>query len=100
MLGYMPNGEPALLQLRMALYGLRQSAREWAITLRDWLLAWRSHRLRAFADSFDASRYHAQVLFVLHRRAKGRARRPSARPRRRDDRRAEEGARERRGEKP
>ena len=28
------------------------------------LLAWRSHRLRAFADSFDASRYHAQVLFV------------------------------------
>jgi len=40
-LGFMPDGSPALLRLRMALYGLRQSAREWAITLREWLLSWR-----------------------------------------------------------
>jgi len=39
-LGFMPDGTPALLRLRMALYGLRQSAREWAITLRQWLLEW------------------------------------------------------------
>ena len=35
-----PDGQPALLLLQMALYGLRQSAREWAITFREWLLAW------------------------------------------------------------
>ena len=40
-LGRLPDGRPALLRLRMALYGLRQSAREWAITLRGWLLEWR-----------------------------------------------------------
>jgi hypothetical protein len=34
------EGRPALLLLKMALYGLRQSAREWAITLIAWLLAW------------------------------------------------------------
>jgi hypothetical protein len=27
------------------------------------LLAWRSHRLRTFAEGLDGSRYHAQVLF-------------------------------------
>ena len=32
------GGEPALCKLKMALYGLRQSAREWAITLREWLI--------------------------------------------------------------
>lgn len=31
------NGEPALCRLNMALYGLKQSAREWAITLIEWL---------------------------------------------------------------
>ena len=33
----MVEGEPALCLLKMALYGLRQSAREWAITLAQWL---------------------------------------------------------------
>ena len=31
------NGSPALCRLNMALYGLKQSAREWAITLISWL---------------------------------------------------------------
>ena len=34
------NGAPALCRLNMALYGLKQSAREWAITLIEWLVAW------------------------------------------------------------
>ena len=34
------NGEPALCRLNMALYGLKQSAREWALTLIAWLLEW------------------------------------------------------------
>ena len=34
------NGAPALCRLNMALYGLKQSAREWAITLIAWLVAW------------------------------------------------------------
>ena len=34
------NGQPALCRLQMALYGLKQSAREWAITLIAWLLGW------------------------------------------------------------
>jgi len=37
-----------LLQLMMALYGLRQSAREWAITLREWLLGWTYEDQRTF----------------------------------------------------
>jgi hypothetical protein len=32
------DGEPALCFLKMALYGLKQSAREWAITVIGWLL--------------------------------------------------------------
>ena len=36
------NGVPALCRLNMALYGLKQSAREWAITLIAWLVAWGS----------------------------------------------------------
>ena len=35
--GVCVEGEPALCLLKMALYGLRQSAREWAITLSSWL---------------------------------------------------------------
>ena len=34
------NGVPQLCRLKMALYGLKQSAREWAITLIAWLVAW------------------------------------------------------------
>ena len=34
------NGVPALCRLKMALYGLKQSAREWALTLIAWLLEW------------------------------------------------------------
>tara|TARA_B110000046_G_scaffold176712_1_gene202677 strand:- start:649 stop:2127 length:1479 start_codon:yes stop_codon:yes gene_type:complete len=34
------DGEPALCRLNMAIYGLRQSAREWAITLIAWLEEW------------------------------------------------------------
>ncbi len=32
------DGEPALCYLIMALYGLKQSAREWAITVVGWLI--------------------------------------------------------------
>ena len=49
------NGKPALCRLRMALYGLRQSAREWALTLIAWLEEW------GFARCV-ADRY----LFVWH----------------------------------
>jgi hypothetical protein len=34
------NGTPALCRLNMALYGLKQSAREWALTLIQWLEEW------------------------------------------------------------
>jgi hypothetical protein len=34
------DGAPALCFLKMALYGLKQSAREWAITVIGWLLAY------------------------------------------------------------
>ena len=34
------DGKPALCRLNMALYGLKQSAREWAITLIAWLIEW------------------------------------------------------------
>jgi hypothetical protein len=44
------GGAPALLRLRMALYGLRQSAREWAITLIEWLLTWGFRRF--VSDSY------------------------------------------------
>ena len=56
-LGRMPDGTPALLRLRMALYGLRQSAREWAITLREWLLAWRSVRFDGAFRRYETDSY-------------------------------------------
>ena len=34
------DGKPALCRLRMAIYGLKQSAREWAITVVAWLVKW------------------------------------------------------------
>jgi hypothetical protein len=34
------EGVPMLCRLKMALYGLKQSAREWALTLIAWLLLW------------------------------------------------------------
>ena len=34
------DGAQALCRLNMAIYGLRQSAREWAITLIEWLVGW------------------------------------------------------------
>lgn len=34
------DGQPALCRLKMALYGLKQSAREWAITVIAWLVSW------------------------------------------------------------
>ena len=34
------DGVPMLCRLKMALYGLKQSAREWALTLIGWLLEW------------------------------------------------------------
>ena len=34
------EGAPGLCRLNMALYGLKQSAREWAITLIEWLTDW------------------------------------------------------------
>ena len=55
-----PDGRPMLLLLRMALYGLRQSAREWAITLREWLLAWRYEGQHSFRR-FDSDSY----IFML-----------------------------------
>lgn len=36
----MVDGQPALCRLKMALYGLKQSAREWAITVITWLTSW------------------------------------------------------------
>ena len=49
------DGKPALCRLRMALYGLRQSAREWALTLIAWLEEWGF--VRCVADRY---------LFVWH----------------------------------
>ena len=34
------EGQPALCRLQMAIYGLKQSAREWAITVITWLSEW------------------------------------------------------------
>jgi hypothetical protein len=34
------DGVPMLCRLKMALYGLKQSAREWALTLIAWLIEW------------------------------------------------------------
>ena len=53
---YTVNGKEALCLLRMAVYGLRQSAREWAITLTEWLIAYGF--VRCHADRY---------LFVLRR---------------------------------
>ena len=64
-----PDGRPMLLLLRMALYGLRQSAREWATTLREWLLSWK-YEGQAFrrcdSDGYlFILRVNGQVLIVL-----------------------------------
>ena len=56
-LGYMPDGSPALLLLRMALYGLRQSAREWAITMREWLMEWVSAQYDGAFRRLDTDSY-------------------------------------------
>ena len=67
----MPDGTPALLRLRMALYGLRQSAREWATTLREWLLAWKYkghntfRRLESDSYVFLWRRQEGTVLVLL-----------------------------------
>ena len=64
--GVTVNGEPALCLLKMALYGLRQSAREWALTLCTWLLAPAQAFRRCISDRYlFVKRVGDSVMYLL-----------------------------------
>ena len=59
------GGGPALCRLNMALYGLKQSAREWALTLIAWLVGWGFVQCTSDRYMFKFSSAHGTLILLI-----------------------------------